>query len=78
MDNAKVFLLKKIVGSKDNGYSSFGELNAKHVDDISKLMNDFLKETIKELLPMLNSGKSVKMFDDFSLQLKPPKKRRAS
>jgi hypothetical protein len=75
MDNAKLFLLKRIAGYKKNGYNSFGGLHAKHVDDISNLMNEFVRETIKELLPLLNTGKSVQVFDDFAIQLKPSKRK---
>lgn len=68
MYNAQTFLLKKIVEHDKNGYSSFGELNSKHFDDISKLLNEFLRETLKELVPMMNDEGPIKVFDDMFIE----------
>ncbi|HVT84317.1 MAG TPA: hypothetical protein VHD35_03900 [Chitinophagaceae bacterium] len=78
MENSKMFLLRRMVGNEKYGYNSLGELHAKHVDDIAMVMNEFLRETIKELLPLLNSGKSIQIFDDFSVQLKPVKRKKST
>lgn len=42
----KEYLLKKIINSKDNGLDTLGSLNAKHIDDIAQVMNDFAIEII--------------------------------
>jgi hypothetical protein len=75
MDNSKLYLLKAIIKHETNGYNSLGELNGKHVDDIARLMNEFVKEVIKEIIPVLNTGKPIDV-DGMVVQLKPYKKTR--
>jgi len=75
MDNSKLYLLKAIVRHETNGYNSFGELNGKHIDDIARLMNEFVKEVITELIPILNTGQPVDV-DGMSIQLKAPKRKK--
>ena len=77
MDNSKMYLLKRIAKYKENGYNSFGELNGKHVDDIAKLMNEFAYEIIDTIIPILNKGEAVDLGNGRTLQLNPPKKRKA-
>ena len=74
MDNSKLYLLKAIVGYKTNEYPTLGELNGKHVDDIAKLMNAFLKESLLELIPMLNDGGMVDV-DGLTIRLNHKKRK---
>lgn len=69
MDNSKTYLLEKIIHSHENGYDSFKDLNGKHVDDIAKLMDEFVKETFSEVIIGLNQGSIVELFPDFRTQL---------
>jgi len=61
MDHPQTYLLKKIVGYKENGLESLGHLDAKHVNDISKVMLDFSKETVIEAVNALLEGKTINM-----------------
>ena len=59
MDHPQAFLLKKIVGYKENGLESLGHLNAKHLSDLSKVMLEFAQDTVVEVIERLNKGESV-------------------
>lgn len=54
--NPKKYILQAIVGYKENGYSSFGELDAKHVNDISKLLENYAIETAENVLNRVANG----------------------
>jgi hypothetical protein len=73
MDNAKTFLLKKIVGYKDNGFPNMGDLHARHIDEISEVMLMFVKETLSEIVDRLNKGEVVDI-DGMILSFQKPKK----
>ncbi len=59
MDNSRIYLLKAIAGYKTNGFESLGEFHAKHFEDIAKLMNDFIKDSLTEICEKLNEGKTI-------------------
>lgn len=59
MDNERAFLLKKIAGYRENGLTSLGEFNAKHFEDICKVMLEFATEAMKETVERLNKGEEV-------------------
>lgn len=59
MDHPKTYLLKAIAGYKTNDYNSFGQLHAKHVDDIAKIMEKFATEATLETIERLNKGEAI-------------------
>ncbi len=61
MEHPKTFLLKKIIDNKTNGLESLGHLHAKHIDDISSVMEDFAEQTIVEVVERLNAGENIKV-----------------
>lgn len=73
MDNPKLFLLKRIAGHETNGFPSLGEFDAKHFDDVCKLMLEFAKECISETIEQLNKGQAV-VIDDMRVSLNKPKR----
>jgi hypothetical protein len=75
MDNAKVYILKRIMRSHDSG-GELGTLKAKYIDELSELMMDFLKDTIQAMMPALNEGKPVIIDDGFIIELQKKKRRK--
>jgi hypothetical protein len=63
MDSGKTYLLKAIINHEKNGYTSFGELHAKHCDDISKLLERYAKESLREFIKLINKGERVDIGD---------------
>lgn len=61
MDNPKTFLLKKIMGYETNGLKSLGQLHAKHIDDLTKVLLQFAEETVIEVIDIINKGQNVDM-----------------
>ena len=61
MTHPKTFLLQKIVGYKKNGLKSLGHLHCQHIDDLSKVMEDFTEQTIIEVVQRLNNGENIKI-----------------
>lgn len=59
MDHPQTYLLKKIIGYKENGLESLGHLSADHIDDLSKVMLEFSKETAIEAVESLIKGKTI-------------------
>lgn len=76
MDNSKAFLLKKIIGYKENGLETLGNLHAKHVDDISKVMLEFATASMIETIERLNRGEDVN-FNGHLLSFKKQKARKS-
>lgn len=75
MDAPKTFLLKKIIDYDKNGLTSLGQLHAKHIDDLSKVLLEFAKETVMEVIESLNKGERVNMDGEiFQLKKTKPKK----
>ena len=52
----KSYILQAIVGHKSNGYSSFGELHAKHVEDIAKLLENYGIGVAENVLARVATG----------------------
>lgn len=61
MDHPQTYLLKKIIGYKENGLESLGHLHAKHINDLSKVMMEFSKETVIEAVEALIKGNTINM-----------------
>lgn len=59
MEHPTNFLLGKIINYKTNGFKSLGQLDAKHVDDISNIMKEFAEETAIDVIKRLNKGQQV-------------------
>ena len=59
MDNAQLYLLKRIAGYKTNGHDSLGHLNACHVNDVAKVMTDFAKDVLTEVIEGINKGETI-------------------
>lgn len=59
MDNAGTYLLKSIAQSETNGLASMGEFNAKHFNDVTKIMMGFLKDSLTEIIEHLNKGETI-------------------
>jgi len=59
MDHPKLFLLKKIAGYKENGLESLGELNAKHITDLSQVLLEFGQAMVREVIARVNKGEAV-------------------
>ena len=75
MDNARIYLLKKIIGYKDNGHEELGSLNAKYIDDVSRVMLAFMKDSLTEIIDKLNSGETIDV-DGMILTLNKKKKKK--
>jgi hypothetical protein len=52
----KTYLLQAIIGYKENEYKSFGELHAKHVDDIVLLLKNYGIEVAENVLTRAGNG----------------------
>lgn len=76
MDHPQVFLLKKIVGWKDNGLESLGHLDAKHVDDLTKVLREYAEGAMNELVERLNKGETVFINETISIALQKRSKRK--
>ena len=76
MENSKTYILNCIVNHNKNGLSSLGELHAKHVDDIAKIMKDFAIETVVEVVKRLNAGEEINLENGSFLVIKKSKPKR--
>lgn len=76
MDHPQAFLLKKIVGWKENGLESLGHLDAKHVKDLSEVLRLYAEEAMTELIERLNKGETVYINETTGITLKRQSKRK--
>jgi len=53
IDHPQTFLLKKIIDYQTNGLESLGHLNAKHIDDLSKVLKEYAELAAIEALKNL-------------------------
>jgi len=61
MDHPKRYLLGKVIHNRTNGLSTLGELNAKHIDDISNVMFEYAEEMVNEVIDRLNKGEEIEV-----------------
>lgn len=74
MDHPKTFLLKKIIDCHKNGLNTLGQLNAKHIDDLSEVMKDFGETLISEVVERLNKGETITTFNSTFTLMKQKKR----
>ena len=58
MPHPATYLLMAIV-SKQKDYPSFGELNAKHVEDVASIMEDYSVKLVENALQRLANGEDI-------------------
>lgn len=75
MIGSKTYLLRAIIGQEIKGYPSLRELNGKFVEDISKLLEQYATETVKDVIERLNKGEEIFINDKLSISLTYLKKR---
>lgn len=63
MKSSGTYLLEKICQHETNGFSSMGEFNAKHFNDVSAIMKAFAEETILEFVDRINKGEDIYVAD---------------
>ena len=61
MNSGKGYLLGKIVNNKTNGLKSLGDLHAKHIEDLSKVLEDYAAETVIDVVKRLEAGETIKV-----------------
>ena len=61
MIHPTTFLIQKICGYKTNGLKSLGHLKCEHIDDLSKVMEEFTEKAIIEIVERLNNGENIKV-----------------
>ncbi len=59
MIDAQNYLLGKIIGNRENGMRSLGQLEAKFVDDICKVMETYAAETVIDVVKRINEGETI-------------------
>jgi hypothetical protein len=59
--NAREFLLNKIIRHRENGLDNLGHLEAKFVDNLSIIMQEFAEDAIFEAFKRLNKGEEIEV-----------------
>jgi hypothetical protein len=69
LDHPETFLLKRMIGYKGSGYSTFGQLYSRHVEDISKIMIEYAELAIIRAVSILANGDGVELSNGRRIEL---------
>ena len=61
MMHPEKFLLIKIINHKENGLDNLGQLEAKFIDNIALIMQDYAEQTVLEAIDRLNKGEEIEV-----------------
>jgi hypothetical protein len=61
MMHPEKFLLLKIINHMDNGLDNLGQLEARFIDNIALIMQDYAEQTVLEAIDRLNKGEEIQV-----------------